>query len=301
MSDKKMIVWISLKEGIRNVWEHKVLALLLFLFKLFFAFLFLIPAYYMFSRTFSFSPLAVNFLKGYDFYLLVDFLSGWDEGLGIYKGYFLIVGFGLLLFYIFFSGGLWGALYQSSKQEGYRLSGEKFFTDCGRYYVSFLKIFIFIFIVYILILIFALFIFSSIRALTGKELSYTAHVLIFFLEILVMAILFMWMDMWSYYMRAKRVLFEEKKLITLLRSSLGFIFKNFGKTISLYYILSLTLLGTLAVYGGLNKLLHLLPAGKLQVLSLFILYQSYSFFRSFYKLGYYSSHMVLLDKLYDFK
>lgn len=296
-----MTVWSSFKDGIRNVWEHKLLVMVLFFFKLFFAFLLLIPAYYMFSRTFSFSPLSINFLEGYDFYLLVDFFSQWSKGLSIYKVYFLIIGLAAIFSYIFFSGGLWGALFQSSKQEIYRLRGEKFFADCAGYFGSFLKIFIFICIAYILVLIFALFIFSSLHALTGKEFSYTIRILILVLEIVILAILFMWVNMWSIYLRAHSVSLEEKKLLGNLKLSLKFILKNFGKTVLLYYLLSVILVMTLAIYFGLNKTLHLLSDKRFLILFLFIIQQGYSIFRSFFRLVFYSSQMVLFDKLSDLK
>jgi hypothetical protein len=298
---QEMGVWNSLKEGIRNVWEYKLLALILFLFKLFFAFLLLVPAYYMFSETFSFSPLSINFLKGYDFYLLVDFFSQWSKGLSIYKVYFLIIGLAAIFSYIFFSGGLWGALYQSLKRGIFRLRGEKFFADGGRYFGSFLKIFISVCIAYVLVLILALFIFSFIHALTGKELSYTARILILFLEILIMAILFMGVNMWSVYLRTYIVFLEERKLLPALKSSLYFILKNFGKTVLLYYLLCVILVVTLLFYIGLNKTLHLLLEEKFLILLLFILQQGFSIFRSFFRLVSYSSQMVLFDKLHNLR
>jgi len=296
-----MVIWSSFEGGIKNIWENKLLALILFLFKLFFAILLLIPAYYMFARTFSFSPTSVNFLKGYDFYLLVDFLSQWSRGRSLYWVYFLSIGLISTLSYIFFSGGIWGALLQSLKEGRHRFKGEKYFKDCIRYFVSFLKISIFILICYMIVFFFALLIFSLIHAAVGKELSYTSRILIIIAEFLILAILFMWVNMWSNYLRIYRVFFEESKLILLLKSSFKFIIRNFVKTVLLYYLLSVILVGTLMVYLGLNKILHLLPVYEFLIISLFVLYQLQSFFRSFYKLVYYSSHMVLFDKLYELK
>lgn len=296
-----MVIWSSFESGIKKVWENKLLALILFGFKLFFSIIILIPAYYMFTKTFSFSPLSVNFLKGYDFNLLVDFLSHWSKGINLYLVYFLTIVLISAFSYIFFSGGLWGALYQSLREGKQKFNGEKFFGDCGRYFGSFLKIFFFIIIVYILAFFFALLIFSLIHTLAGKELSFVSRILILILELLILAILFMWVGMWSNYLRIYRIFFEEKKPISLLKSSLRFIFSNFGKTILLYYLLSAILLGTLIVYFGLNKVLHFMPGDKFLVLSLFILQQAFSFFRSFYRLVYYSSHMTLFDKLYHLR
>jgi hypothetical protein len=152
-----------------------------------------------------------------------------------------------------------------------------------------------------MVFFFALLIFAFIHAIIGKELSHTSRILILSLELLILAILFMWVNMWSYYLRANRIFFEEKRLLRMARSSLNFIFRNFGKTISLYYLLSLILLGTFILYLALNKISHFLPADKFLVIILFVLYQLQSLFRSFYKLVYYSSHLVMFDKLYDLK
>jgi hypothetical protein len=255
----------------------------------------------MFSRTFSFSPLSVNFLKGYDFYLLIDFFSQWSRGLNVYKVYFVITGLAFVFSYIFISGGLWGALYHRLKQKTYSSAGERFFADCAGYFGRFLKIFIFICAVYLLVLVFALFIFSFIHSLTGRELSYTVRILILVVEIFILAVLFMWVNMWSIYLRIHTVFLEEKKLLPLLKLSLDFILKNFGKTLLLYYLLGAILLVSLAFYLGMNKTLHLLLEEKFLILILFVIQQVYSIFRSFFKLVTYSSQMALFDKLYDLK
>ena len=296
-----MVIWSSFKDGIKKVWENKILALILFLFKLFFSFLLLIPAYYMFSKTFSFSPSSVNFLKGYDFSLLIDFLFHWGKGISLYFIWFLLIGLISILSYIFFSGGLWGAFFQDLKEGKQKFKGEKFFGDCAKYFWSFLKIFILISLIYILAFFFALLIFSLISTIAGKELSYNGHIVILVLDILILAILFMGVDMWSDYLRVYRIYFEEKKLRRMIVPTLGFIFKNFNKSVLLYYLLSVIFLSSLIVYFGLNRFLHFILMEKFLILSIFILQQVYSLFRSFYRLVYYSSQMVLFDKLYDWK
>ena len=292
-------MWEAFRDGLARVWESKILALILFLFKLFFAFSLLLPAYYMFNRTFSFSPSSDNFLKGYDFSLLVDFFTYWDKSLGLYQVLFLFTVLISVLGYIFLSGGLWGALFQHLKEGKQRFKAEKFFGDSGRYFRSFLKIFLFTCIGYLVAFILGMIIFSLIGAIAGKELSVSGHILFFALGLVVFAVIFMWVDMWGDYLRIYRVTSEEKKLRTILKPSLRFIFRNFGRTVLLYYLLSIIFLVTLAVYLGMNKALHLQAANGLMVLSVFILQQAYSLFRSFYRLVFYSSQLVLFDRLYD--
>lgn len=296
-----MVIWEAFRNGLIRVWKNKILALILFLFKLFFSFSLLIPAYYMFNRTFSFSPSSDNFLKGYDFSLLVDFFAYWSKGIGLYRALFLFTVLISVLGYIFLSGGLWGALFQNLREGKQKLKGEKFFGDCGKYFWSFFKIFIFICIIYILAFILGILIFSLIQAIAGKELSVSGHILFFAAGLVIFAVIFMWADMWGDYLRIYRVSSEEKKLRAILKPSLMFIFRNFGKTILLYYLLSIILLGTLAVYFGLNRALHLQTANGLMVLSVFIWQQAYSLFRSFYRLVYYSSQLILFDKLYSLR
>ena len=292
-------MWEAFRDGLARVWESKILALILFLFKLFFAFSLLLPAYYMFNRTFSFSPSSDNFLKGYDFSLLVDFFTYWDKSLGLYQVLFLFTVLISVLGYIFLSGGLWGALFQHLKEGKQRFKAEKFFGDSGRYFRSFLKIFLFTCIGYLVAFILGMIIFSLIGAIAGKELSISGHILFFALGLVVFAVIFMWVDMWGDYLRIYRVTSEEKKLRTILKPSLRFIFRNFGRTVLLYYLLSIIFLVTLAVYLGMNKALHLQTTNGLMVLSVFILQQAYSLFRSFYRLVFYSSQLVLFDRLYD--
>jgi len=294
-----MAMWEAFRSGLVKVWENKILALILFIFKLFFGFSLLIPAYYMFNRTFSFLPSSNNFLKGYDFSLLVDFFTYWSRSIGLYRILFLSIILVSILGYTFLSGGFWGALFQNLREGKQKFKGEKFFGDCGKYFWSFLKIFIFICVIYILSFILGMLIFSLIQAIAGKELSFTGHILFLVAGLIIFAILFMWVDMWGDYLRIYRVTSEEKKLRAILKPSLRFIFRNFGKTILLYYLLSIILLGTLVVYFGLSRALHLQPANGLMLLSVFIWQQAYSLFRSFYRLVYYSSQLVLFDRLYD--
>jgi hypothetical protein len=294
-----MVIWKAFKDGLAKVWENKILVLILFLFKLFFAFSLLIPAYYMFNRTFSFSPSSGNFLKGYDFSLLVDFLIYWNRSIDLYRALFLFAVLICVIGYIFLSGGLWSALFQNLREGKQGFRGEKFFGDCGKYFWSFLKIFIFICIIYLLAFLLGMLLFSLIQSIAGKELSVTGHILILIAGLIIFLILFMWVDMWGDYLRIYRVTSEETKLRTFLRPSLWFIFRNLRRTVLLYYLLSIILLGTLAVYFGLNRALHLQAADGLMVLSVFIWQQAFSLFRSFYRLVYYSSQLVLFDKLYD--
>jgi hypothetical protein len=296
-----MVIWSSFKDGINKVRENKNLVLILFLFKLFFAFLLLIPVYYMFSKTFSLSPLSLNFLKGYDFSLLVDFLVGWRKTIGLYRVLFLILGAFSVFSYIFLSGGLWGALFRELKEGKQKFRGEKFFGDCAKYFWSFLKIFILISIIYVLAFLLALLIFSLISTIAGKELSHNGHITILVMDLLVLAIFFMGVDMGSDYLRICRIYFEEKKLRRIIKPVSRFILKNFDKTLFLYYFLTIIFLGSLTAYFGLNKFLHFIFMEKFLILSLFILQQAYSLFRSFYRLVYYSSQMVLFDRLYNLK
>jgi len=291
-----MAVWQAFRHGLERVWENKILALISFSFKAFFAFSLLIPAYYMFNRTFSFSPSSDKFLKGYDFSLLVDFFVYWSRSIDLYRVLFLFTVLVAVAGYIFLSGGLWGTLFQNLREGKQKFKGEKFFGDCGRYFWSFFRIFIFICIIYIVAFILAMLIFSLVQGIAGKELSVTGHILILAAGAAIFAILFMWTDMWGDYIRIHRITSEERKIRALVRPSLKFIFRNFGKTILLYYLLSIILLGTLAAYFGLNRLLHFVQADELLILSLFILQQAYSLFRSFYRLVYYSAQLSLFDK-----
>lgn len=296
-----MVIWEAFRNGIARVWENKILALVLFLFKLLFAFSLLLPAYYMFSRTFFFLPSSDNFLKGYDFSLLADFFVYWSKSIGLYRMLFVFIFLISVVGYIFLSGGLWGGLFQHLKEGKQRFKAEKFFGDSGRYFWSFFKIFLFTCIGYLLAFILGMLLVSLIGTIVGKELSASGHILFFAVGLVVFAVIFLWVNMWGDYLRIYRIFSDEKKLRTMLKPSLKFIFRNFGRTVLLYYLLSIILLGTLAIYFGLNKALHLQTANGLMVLSVFIWQQAYSLFRSFYRLVFYSSQLVLFDKLYDLR
>ncbi len=294
-----MVVWGAFTKGLRRVWENKVLGVILYLFKLLFSFFLLLPAYFMFSKTFSMLPASENFLNGYDFSLLVDFFVDWGKGLGLYQMLFFFILLTCGLAYVFLSGGLWGGLLQNLKEGRKRFALEKFSGDCGKHFWSFLKIFILTCAGYLLVFILGMMIVSLLSKIVGNELSVSGHYIFFLGGFIVFAVLFLWVDMWGDYLRIYRISFEESKVRTILFPSLRFIFRNFGTALSLYYLLTIFLLGTVAVYLLLNKALHLQGATGLMVLSVFIWQQFYSLFRSFFRLGYYSAQLELFDKLYS--
>ena len=88
-----------------------------------------------------------------------------------------------------------------------------------------------------------------------------------------------------------------ERFLVFVKKAFRFLLTNLLRTLSLYYFVSLVLILAIAAYLGVNRLMEGIPKTGIYVLPIFLVQQILSLFRAFYRLVYYSSQLVLADKL----
>ena len=292
-----MLIFTSFIQGIKNVWSNKFLIGIMFLFKLGFSLILLAPIYLMFSASFGRNVKASSLLRSLDFSLLIDFVYHWRQTLSIYFLLFFLVFFLVIMVFVFLSGGFWGILRDQSKKEDRNSNTERFFSYCARYFWGMFKIALLLIVFYLIALLLFLFFLSIFDSVAGKGnrldiTSWRAGV-----KISAFAFLFFLVNMIGDYLRIFSVQNFKERFSGFVKRAFRFLLTNIFKTLSLYYLLSFVLVMAILIFAGLNELMERIPKTFFYVLLIFFLQQILSLFRSFYRLVYYSSQMVLVDKL----
>jgi hypothetical protein len=116
-------------------------------------------------------------------------------------------------------------------------------------------------------------------------------------SILIFAFLFLLGNMMGDYLRIFYVQNFGERFWGSVKIAFRFLLTNFSKTLSLYYLLSFVLALAILLYFGTDKVMEGMPKTSFYVLLVFLVEQILSLFRAFWRLVYYSSQIVLADKL----
>jgi len=299
-----MLIFTSFVQGIKNVWLNKFLIGIMFLFKLGFSLILLTPLYLMFSASFGANAKASSLLRGFDFSLLIDFVYHWRHTLSIYFLMFFLASFLAIMVFIFFSGGFWGILRDESKRKERNLKMERFFGYCARYFWGMFKIALLQVAFYLIVFFLFLFFLTLFDLLAGKGSWFEITSWRTLVKIAVFVFLFFLVNMIGDYLRIFYISQDKEfaqnfkeRFSGFVKKALRFLLTNFFKTLSLYYLLSLVLVLAILTYVGANKVMEGIPRTSLYILLVFLIQQILSLFRVFYRLVYYSSQIVLVDKL----
>lgn len=292
-----MLIFGSFVQGIKDVWSNKFLIGIMFLFKLGFSVILLSPLYLMFSASFGANAKASSLLYGLDFSLIIDFIYHWRETLSIYFLMFLLVSFLAIMAFIFFSGGFWGILKDQSKRGETNSKMEKFFGYGAKYFWGMFKITLFLVAFYSIALFLFLFFLAVFDSLVGRESWFEITSWRVLTKTSVFLFLFLLVNMIGDYLRIFYVQDFKVRFLTFMKKAFRFLLTNFFKTLSLYYLLSFVLVLAILTYLGVIKLMEGIPKTGFCVLPVFLVQQILSLFRAFYRLVYYSSQLVLADKL----
>jgi len=298
------LILLSYIQGIKNVWTNKFLVGIMFVFKLVFSLILLFPLYIMFSTSFATNVKASNFLTWFDLSLLIDFIYYWRKTLSIYFFLFLLFCIMGVIVFIFLSGGFWGVLRDQVKKRSGDFSidpsmtrMERFFGYCGKYFWGMLKIGLFMIIPYLKALLLFLLFSTVFETVAGKgdlwELTSGRMVG----KILIGVILFFLVNMIGDYLRIFFVENYGERFGKILKETFKFLLTNLFSALSLYYVLSVISVVVIFIYLGLNTTIERIPGSGFIVFLTFLIQQTLVVFSSYYRLVYYSSEVVLYDKL----
>jgi hypothetical protein len=267
----------AFKKGFVRTHKAKGMVFFLFIVNIVISLIFFAPMYKSLNHSFGRRIIADKMLSGFDYTWFAQFNEK-AEGLAssflpgvINAGAFLeniqslvkagfigqetivlLLGILYLFISIFFAGGI---LKVFSSGEG-RFSFALFFSGCGGYFLRFLRLFFIsvIFFIPIYLLSYGLKLLVML-----KLMDYGAEMPIFILNMAITALTFFllfFIDMVFDYAKIRTVTKNSKKMFRDALRSFRFVFKNFGKTLSLYYLLGLTTVAIMAAYGFLIGFVH---------------------------------------------
>ncbi|MCK4224027.1 MAG: hypothetical protein KAX39_02525 [candidate division Zixibacteria bacterium] len=292
-----MLTLSSFVEGFKNVWTNKFLIGMMFLFKLVFSLALLSPLYVMFSASFATNVKATNFLNWYDLSLFIDFVYYWKKTLSIYFFVFILVCGIAMVVFIFLSGGFWGMLRDGVKKSGRNSRMEKFFGYSGKYFWGMFKISLFLIGLYFIVLFLFLFLSTIFDSVAGKANLWEITSWRMVAKFLIGIILFFLVNMIGDYLRIFFIENYGERFLKVVGKTYRFLLTNLFRTLSLYYFLSVILIAAIFVYMGLTKVMNVMPQTGLFIFLTFLIQQIFVVFSSFYRLAYYSSQLVLYDKI----
>jgi len=292
-----MFILSSFAEGVKNVWTEKFLVGMMFLFKLFFSLVLLFPLYFMFSASFATNVKASNFLTGFDLSLVIDFVYHWRKTLPIYFLMFILVCGMAMVAFVFLSGGFWGTLRDRVKNKGPNSRIERFFGYCGKYFWGMLKISILMIVLYFIALFLFLFLSTIFDNLAGRTSWWEIFSWRMAAKFFIAIILFFLANMMGDYLKIFLIENYGERFFKVVGKTFKFLLTNLFRTLSLYYFLSVISVATIIIYLGLYNAMNAMPEIGFFIFLTFLIQQIFVMFTSFYRLVYYSSQLVLYDKV----
>lgn len=300
------LILSSFIEGVKNVWTNKFLIGIMYVFQLVFSLILLFPLYIMFSASFASNVKASNFLKWLDLSLIIDFVYFWKKALSLYFFIFVLICFIAVFLFVFLSGGFWGILRDRIKrrEEDLQMNSSKtrmegFFGYCGKYFWGMLKIALMLIPFYLMAFLLFLILSTIFGAVAGKGslLQITSWRTI--VKIMIGVILFFGVNMIGDYVRIFYIENYGERFFKVVQKAFKFLLTNLFYALSLYYVLSAILVAAILLYLGLNAVIGKMPGTGFSIFLTFLIQQIFVVFRSFYRLVYYSSEVILYDKLFS--
>lgn len=273
----------TFEQGFQTTNKRVRMVVYLWLINFVFSLLIVTPVYFLINKDISRSLMADQIAKGIDFLWLGDIIYKYQDFFPALVGWFLIPGIFFLLLYVFLNGGIIGRI--AAQDE--KINMTSFFSDCGKYFLRFLRVFLISLVVYFVVFGGIFRIISVLFKLWTKNAStewplILSHILTFLIQVLLFSIVRMFFD----YVRVRLVVEDSKKTIRATLLNLAFIGKRFFRAWSLYLLVGLivVIFGVvyLAVYQPLPKI------GLLVILA-FIWQQAYILTKMWTKILFYST------------
>jgi len=272
-----MGVIASFKKGFARAHRAKGMVFFLFIVNIIISLLLFVPMYDSLKGSFGKRLIADRMLKGFDYTWFLQFSQN-AKGLAasfkpevINAGAFLenisaleragflreeaivfMIGIFYLLLSIFFAGGILNIL---SSTEG-KFSLSNFFAGCGGYFLRFLRLFFLSLIFFVPVYLLSFYLSSLVYM---KYADYGAEMPVFIFRTIITALTFFLLflvDMIFDYAKIRTVAEGSRSMFVETFRSIGFVFKNFGKTLGLYYLLGVVSVAIMAIYGFLTGCFH---------------------------------------------
>lgn len=268
----------------RNVRMVIYLWLVNFLFSL----MIITPFYLLLNKEFSRSLVGDTMTEKFDLTWLGDIVFKYKDIHEALLGWLAVGGIIYLLFHIFLNGGVIGRIVEQRE----RISLGNFFSDCGKFFWRFFRVFLISLIVYAFIIGIIYKLISSLFKLWTKNASTEWPLIISSnLKFLILIFLFYTTRMFFDYVRIRLVVEDSRRTIAATILNFSFIGKRFFKALFLYFLVGMAGIIFSLVYFGVSKIL---PSSASVVVIVFIWQQLYILSRMWVKILFFSTEYHFL-------
>lgn len=249
--------------------------------------------YMRFSEVFGSSLVADKLLKKLDYNFVFEFL--------VYNEQFIhsifSLAFVLILIYflvsMFLYGGILNRLVHSPASYDVGRNNARFasvfFRGGGKFFGRFFRLTIYSLILWLVVLVFFFGLTRLVGALTAKGTREQLSFYLFFVEVVIGLLLIYLIKMILDYTRIKIVTEDTRHVFRSMFQTIGFVFKNFGKTLSLYYLLVLTGIILIGIYWLLRQVIP--DYSLVTILITFIIYQIFIASRGWLKVAFQAAQL----------
>jgi len=252
-----------------------------------FSLLIVTPFYLLINKEFSRSLMGDTLAEGFGLLWFADIAYKYKDIPGIFAGWMLVPGVIFLFLYIFLNGGLIGRI----ADERETINFEKFFSDCGKYFFRFLRVFLISLFGYALVVLIYRLICSLFKIWTENASSEWPLIISSNLKFLILLLLFSIIRMYFDYVKIRLVVEDSKRTVLVSILNLTFIGKRFFRAWFLYLLVGIIGLIFGLIYLGISRIL---PSSGYLVIMVFIWQQIYILSRMWVKLLFFSTEYHFL-------
>gem|GEM_PF-523439 len=281
-------------KGLKNSLASWRLGIILFVFKFTSALFLVIPLNALLSESFEHNLYANHFLTRLDLTLIIDFIQSNIQGLKVYLIFFLLTLVAIVLLNIFLSGAIFRLLCDGFRRGYYPFTIGHFFRLSGRYLFRFVRLFLYSLLFYIVVIAFHVVFAELSKAIFGGS-SASFRFVWTFVRFAITGFLAMLVVMTFDYAKIHVVSVRHIKVKMTIKEAMIFVGRNFGGAVVLYLFLILGLAVTVPIFWGLDRGFDLLGTSTIVLILTFILQQTLSVVRSFYRLLIFSSQISFFD------
>jgi len=275
--------------SINRVNHNKKMWFVIFGIQVIFAVTLIIPIRSEINKMIGHSLIGQEVLKGNGANVFFEFLAHHSETVSVEIKLLFIIGIIYLLSSIFLNGGIIGCFIKEDNE----YSATLFFGSSGKYFGRFFRLFLLSIPFLIIAFLLSKGISSFIKGISpdSEPLQVTAKIIGY----IILLFLIFFINMVFDYAKIRTVFQERRSMIMTTLRAMGFVLKNLGKTLGLYYIIAAVGLGFLIIYTIVGKLI---PISRGFGIVLFFLWQQmYALGRIWVKLLFLSSEIRLYKNI----
>lgn len=230
--------------------------------------------------------------EGLDFTVFQDFMKIHGEGLSavLYQiSWFMIIS---MLVNTFLAGGILGAI----RDEREKFSASSFFSDCGKYFIQFLRLFlIFVVLLFLAAAVFGALVGIADDALTKNVTSEITDLWVNVSALVVFLIPLTVILMVADYAKIGVVLSNERSMLNSAWRSTRFVFRRFARTLGLEILMVTIPIVFFAMYLSLDLAIGM--TSGLTIFVMMVIQQIFMISRAWTKVFFFASEMSLYQSL----